>query len=47
MHRTQTYKIKGMHCTSCSAIIEKTLKKVDGVKDVQVNYGTETAKLTF
>ena len=44
---TQTYKIKGMHCASCSAIIEKTLKKVDGVKDVQVNYGTETAKLTF
>ena len=44
---TQTYKIKGMHCASCASIIEKTLKKVDGVKDVQVNYGTETAKLTF
>ena len=44
---TQTYKIKGIHCASCASIIEKTLKKVDGVKDVQVNYGTETAKLTF
>ena len=36
-----------MHCASCASIIEKTLKKVDGVKDVQVNYGTETAKLAF
>src|SRR3989338_3249961 len=47
MTYTQTYKIKGMHCASCASIIEKTLKKVDGVKDVQVNYGTETAKLAF
>src|SRR3989344_1731269 len=47
MNHTQTYKIKGMHCASCASIIEKTLKKVDGVEDVQVNYGTETAKLAF
>ncbi len=43
----RTYKVKGMHCASCSAIIERTLKKVDGVEDVQVNYGTETANVTF
>ena len=36
-----------MHCASCAAIIEKTLKKVDGVHDVAVNYGTETAKIDF
>ncbi len=42
-----TYRVKGMHCASCASIIEKTLKKVDGVQDVQVNYGTETAKVTF
>src|SRR3989344_1369308 len=42
-----TYKVKGMHCASCSAIIEKTLKKVEGVESVAVNYGTETAKVTF
>ena len=42
-----TYKVRGMHCASCSAIIEKTLKKVEGVHSAEVNYGTETAKVTF
>ena len=41
------FKIKGMHCASCASIIEKTLKKVDGVKSVAVNYGTEGAKIAF
>src|SRR3990167_3005743 len=42
-----TYKVKGMHCASCSSIIEKTLKKVEGFHSAEVNYGTETAKVTF
>ncbi|NBS41147.1 heavy metal translocating P-type ATPase [bacterium] len=42
-----TYKIKGMHCASCAGIIEKTLKKTDGVISAEVNYGTESAKLAF
>ena len=46
MH-TQTYKVKGMHCASCSSIIEKTFKKVDGVQSAEVNYGTEKAKVSF
>ncbi len=46
MH-TQTYKVKGMHCASCSSVIEKTFKKVDGVHSVEVNYGTEKAKISF
>lgn len=36
-----------MHCASCSVIIEKTLKKVEGVQSVDVNYGTEKAKISF
>ena len=44
---TQTYREKGMHCASCSSVIEKTLKKVAGVQDVQANFGTETAKVSF
>ncbi len=43
----QTYKIRGMHCASCASVIEKTLKKTDGVTSIEVNYGTETAKITF
>lgn len=36
-----------MHCSSCAGIIEKTFKKVEGVDFVEVNYGTETAKIAF
>ncbi|MBU2080708.1 heavy metal translocating P-type ATPase [Patescibacteria group bacterium] len=46
MH-TQTYKVKGMHCASCSSVIEKTFKKVEGVHAAEVNYGTEKAKVSF
>lgn len=46
MH-TQTYKVKGMHCASCSSIIERTFKKVEGVQSAEVNYGTEKAKVSF
>ncbi len=39
--------INGMHCASCAAIIEKTLKKQDGVASCQVNYGTEKAQIEY
>lgn len=41
------FTIKGMHCASCAVTIEKTFKKVEGVTSAEVNYGTETAKVTF
>lgn len=47
MTTPQTYAIKGMHCASCAGIIEKTLKKMDGVTSVEVNYATETANIAF
>jgi P-type Cu+ transporter len=47
MNHSQTYKIKGMHCASCAGIIEKTFKKTEGIHSVEVNYGTETAKVAF
>ncbi len=45
MSTAHTYKIRGMHCASCASIIEKTFSKQEGVHSVQVNYGTETAKV--
>jgi heavy metal translocating P-type ATPase len=42
-----TYKVNGMHCASCASIIEKTLKKEPGVKDVSANYASETTTLDF
>lgn len=47
MQTSQTFPIKGMHCVSCANIIEGTIKEAKGVHDVSVNYGTETAKVTF
>ncbi len=47
MNTPKTFKIKGMHCASCAGIIEKTFKKTEGVHSVEVNYGTETAKVSF
>ncbi len=47
MNTPQTYKVKGMHCASCAGIIEKTFRKTEGVHSVEVNYGTETAKVAF
>ena len=42
-----TVPIKGMHCASCALVIEKTLAKAEGVKEVKVNYGTEKASIEY
>ncbi len=47
MNTPKIYKIKGMHCASCASIIERTVKKIDGVEDISVNNGTENAKIVF
>ncbi|MFZ2150188.1 MAG: heavy metal translocating P-type ATPase [Minisyncoccia bacterium] len=47
MNTPKTYKVKGMHCASCSSIIERTVKKIDGVEEISVNSGTEKAKISF
>lgn len=47
MTQSKTYRVKGMHCASCAGIIERTFKKTEGVISAEVNYGTETAKLSF
>src|SRR3989338_7183559 len=47
MSHSQTYKVKGMHCASCASIIERTVKKIEGVESIAVNNGTENAKISF
>ncbi len=49
MNRTERVYLTlyGMHCASCAAIIERALKKVPGVKEVQVNFGAEKASVVF
>ncbi len=43
----KTFSIKGMHCASCVRVLERSLKKVDGVVDANVNLATEKATVTF
>ena len=37
----------GMHCSSCAGIIAKSLKKVPGVIDANVNFAAEKASVTY
>lgn len=42
-----TISLRGMHCASCAQLIERRLKKVSGVDQASVNYGTERARVTY
>lgn len=37
----------GMHCSSCANIIERSLKKVPGVKQANVNFAAEKASIIY
>ena len=39
--------VSGMHCASCAKIIEKKLQKVPGVKEANVNFAAEKARVVF
>jgi Cu+-exporting ATPase len=39
--------VRGMTCASCSARVERTLKKQDGVEEASVNLATERADVRF
>lgn len=39
--------IQGMHCKSCEILIEQNLKKVEGVKKVEVSHTTGQAQVYF
>src|SRR3989344_4152437 len=41
------YKVQGMHCASCSVLINKTLGRVPGVISASANYGNERLALEY
>lgn len=43
---TNTYTISGMTCTSCEVIIERKLKKLEGVTNVDVSHANGTCTVT-
>lgn len=44
---THTYKIRGMHCASCVAVIERVLTKTAGVHSATANFAAESARIEF
>lgn len=47
MAHSKKFDISGMHCASCANVIESTLKATPGIENIEINYGTEQAKLLF
>lgn len=43
----KTFDVKGMHCASCAANIKKKIGKMEWVDSCEVNYGTETARISY
>lgn len=43
----KTFPVKGMHCASCVRVLEKALKKIDGVSEANINLATEKATVTY
>ncbi len=41
------FTIDGMHCTSCAGLIERSLKKIPGVKEANVNFSAEKARVIY
>ena len=47
MINKETFPIVGMHCASCKALIEKTLRSLKGVNSAQINYGAEKLVIEY
>src|SRR3989344_5352448 len=43
----RSFAIKGIHCASCIRVLERALKKVDGVSEAVVNLATGKATVSF
>lgn len=46
-YQTLTFNIEKMTCAACPITVKKAMKKVEGVKDVTVDYDAKTATVNF
>jgi len=44
---TENLSVGGMHCAACSARVENTLRKLEGVENASVNLATEKATVVY
>ena len=45
VYACSTAKVSGMHCEACAMTVSENLKKIKGVKDVQVNVETGAVRI--
>lgn len=45
--QTVTFSVEKMTCATCPIVVRKAMQRVDGVKDVVVNYESKSATVTF
>ncbi len=45
--KTVTLNVEGMTCQSCAGTVEKSLKKINGVKEAKVDLKNNTATITL
>ncbi|MBR7554661.1 heavy-metal-associated domain-containing protein [Allobacillus sp. GCM10007491] len=39
--------VKGLHCPDCPSKVERSLSKMAGIEEVQIDYDTERGSVTF
>ena len=47
VEQTVSMKVERMSCALCPLTVRKAMERVDGVQDVEVNYDTKIATVTF
>lgn len=45
--RTVTFAVENMTCATCPLTVKTALKRIDGVKDVKVDFDKKTATVVF
>ncbi len=41
------FKIKGLDCANCAAELERTIQKIDGIVDANINFMAERMELEY
>ncbi|MEM4721469.1 MAG: heavy metal translocating P-type ATPase [Candidatus Methanomethylicaceae archaeon] len=47
MRKKAVIGIEGMHCATCASLIEKSIKRIDGVNSVEVSFGSNSAFVEY
>ncbi|MCX8181902.1 MAG: heavy metal translocating P-type ATPase [Candidatus Methanomethyliaceae archaeon] len=47
MRKRVVMEIEGMHCATCASLIEKSIRQIDGVSNVEVSFGSNSALVEY